>query len=494
MARIIAIDQGTSSSRAIAFDESGTKLATAQRAFPQYYPQPGWVDHDAREIWDSVVEVIQDVVLQAGLTASEIDCVGITNQRETTVIWDRATGEPLAPAMVWQSRQSAPVVEDIAKRGMISTFQIRTGLVPDAYFSATKIALLLDQDPELRAKAEAGEALFGTIDSWLVWKLTGGQVHRTDMTNASRTMLYDIRELAWSPELLADLQIPMAMMPEVLPSGSVFGDISTPSVLAGIPITGIAGDQHAALFGQGCFEVGQAKNTYGTGSFALMNVGTEAATSDHRLLSTIAWGLDSGVVYALEGAVFVTGSAVQWLRDGLGLIESASDVEALAASVQSADGVVFVPALAGLGAPVWDPGARGTIIGITRGTTSAHIARATLDGIAFQVADVLEAMASDSGSEITELRVDGGAAANDLLLQRQADILGVPVVRPVELETTALGAAYLAGLTAGIWPDQQVIAEHWREDRRFLPAGDSATLEDERTQWRKAVERAKAWA
>jgi glycerol kinase len=494
MQYVLSIDQGTSSSRAIIFDLLGRKIATSQRPITQYYPQPGWVDHDAGQIWQTVEQVVEQVITESGIREASIVAVGITNQRETTVVWDRVTGQPLAPAMVWQSRQSADYVRQIADRGMTARYQEITGLVPDAYFSATKLACLLGLDPELKRIAEAGDALFGTIDSWLMWNLTGGAIHRTDVTNAARTMLFDINSLKWSEELLSDLGIPAVMLPEVCASADHFGDISQPSPLAGLPIAGVAGDQHAALFGQACFEVGQAKNTYGTGSFALMNVGANPSSSDHKLLSTIAWEIEDVVTYALEGAIFVTGSAVQWLRDGLGILESASDIEALASTVDSSDGVVFVPALAGLGAPHWDAGARGMLIGITRGTSAAHIARATLEGIAFQVDDVLSAMCEDSGKPLNELRVDGGAAENNLLLQMQADVSGVPVIRPKELETTALGAAYLAGLTTGVWSDKSEIAELWQVDQRFEPAYDRSAIEQQRLRWQDAVARSKGWA
>jgi glycerol kinase len=491
---ILALDQGTTSSRAIVFDEAGSLVALAQQPTQQIYPQPGWVNQDAEEIWTTTLAVARDAVAKAGITPNQIAAIGITNQRETTILWDRATGRPVAPASVGQSRQTAPLVDAIAARGMSPTYQARTGLVPDAYFSATKIAWLLDQDLELRRRAEAGEIAFGTVDAWLLWNLSGGGVHRSDRTNASRTMLYDIHGLDWADELLDDLAIPRAVLPEV--RGNVERLTETTPDLFGVPIpvTGSAGDQQSALFGQACFAPGQAKNTYGTGSFLLLNTGREPKSSTHQLLTTIAWTIDGQTDYALEGAIFVTGAAVQWLRDGLGIIDDAAESEALAGSVANAGGVTFVPALTGLGSPHWDPAARGTIVGITRGTTAAHIARATLDAIAFQTRDVLEAMVSDAGVPLAELRVDGGAARNDLLLQIQADVLGVPVVRPTNVETTALGAAYLAGLASGLWRDRDEIAAKWREDRRFEPAISADERETGYATWRRAVDRARGWA
>jgi glycerol kinase len=491
---VLALDQGTTSSRAILFDADGAIRGLAQQPTTQLYPHPGWVNQDGREIWSTILAVARAALAGAGVTAESVAAIGITNQRETTILWDRATGEPVAPAIVWQSRQTAPLVEAIRERGMTETYQAVTGLVPDAYFSATKIAWLLDQDPELRRRAEAGEVLFGTVDSWLLWHLSGGTLHATDPSNASRTMLYDIRRLDWSDELLADLAIPRAMLPVVKPSSGLFCE--TPATLFGapLPVAGVAGDQQAALFGQTCFAPGEAKNTYGTGSFLLLQTGEEVRASANRLLTTIAWGIGGRTYYALEGAIFVTGAAIQWLRDGLGIIKEARDVEALAASVPDSGGVVFVPALVGLGAPYWDQAARGTLIGITRGTTAAHIARATLEAIACQCRDVLDAMHADAGIDLTELKVDGGATANDLLMQIQADLLGVPVVRPNTLETTALGAAYLAGLATGVWPDQATVRSHWQVDRRFEPSISADERDSRYAIWRRAVERAKGWA
>lgn len=490
---ILALDQGTTSSRAMIFDHRGERRAISQQPITQHFPAPGWVNHDPEEIWRTVRSTARDALTAAGLGPDGVAAIGITNQRETTIVWDRATGRPLAPAIVWQSRQSAPWVIALQERGMSETYQTTTGLVPDAYFSATKLAMLLDSEPELRRRAEAGEALFGTIDSWLLWKLTNGAVHATDVSNASRTMLFNLRTLDWSDELLADLAIPRVMLPAVRESSGVFAE-TAPEVLGGpIPIAGVAGDQHAALFGQACFAEGAAKNTYGTGSFLLMQTGQQVTPSRHRLLTTIGWGIDGTICYALEGAIFVTGAAVQWLRDGLGLIESASEIEALAGSVPDSSGVVFVPALSGLGAPHWDASARGAIFGLSRGTTAAHLARATLEAIAFQTRDVVDAMIADSGIPLRELRVDGGAASNDLLLQIQADILGVSVIRPDELETTALGAAYLAGLGVGYWSGLSQIEQQWREDRRFDPGTDVSTAEAAYQRWLDAVGRSLAW-
>ena len=487
---ILAIDQGTTSSRAVLFDEQGRVVGIDQREIEQLYPQPGWVNQDATQIWDVTRSVVERVVMSSGVQPERIAAIGITNQRETTILWDRATGEPVAPAIVWQSRQTASLVDAIAERGMTETYQRTTGLVPDAYFSATKIAWLLERDPALRRRAEAGEILAGTVDSWLIWNLSGGKTHVTDYSNASRTMLYDILALAWSDALLADLNIPRSLLPEVRGSAEILAEADPALLGRSIPIAGVAGDQHAALFGQACFSPGEAKNTYGTGSFLLMQTGAQATTSAHRLLTTIAWGIDGRVEYALEGAIFVTGAAVQWLRDGLGIIRAAEEVEALAGSVGDSDGVSFVPALSGLGAPYWDSAARGTITGLTRGSTSAHIARATLEAIAFQSRDVLDAMQADSGIRLEELRVDGGASKNDLLMQIQADVLGVPVVRPKNIETTALGAAYLAGIGAGVWRDREAVRTTWEIDRRFEPTWREEEREQRYAGWKEAVSRA----
>ncbi len=490
---ILAIDQGTTSSRAIVFDAEGSVRGVGQRPTISTFPQPGHVHQDATEIWQSTFACAQEAVEASGSSWNDIRAIGIANQRETTIVWDRVTGEPLAPAIVWQSRESEPWVESIHQRGMSQRYQQTTGLVPDAYFSATKLAMLLDNDSELRQRAGAGEVCFGTVDSWLLWKLTGGSVHATDITNASRTMLFDIRQREWSQPLLDDLSIPRAMLPEVRPSSAEYGVTSAEITGIEIPLMGVAGDQHAALFGQACFAVGDVKCTFGTGAFMLMNTGGEPAPSSHGLLTTIGWQIPEGLTYALEGSVFIAGAAVQWLRDGLGIIESSGEVQALAESVPDSGGVVFVPALVGLGAPHWDSNARGSIFGVTRGTTAAHIARATLEAIALQVTDVIDAMRRDSGVQLAEVRIDGGAAANDLLAQSLADFLGIPVVRPTQLETTALGAAFLAGLAAGVWTDLDAIASTWQEERRFEPQ----LLESARTEmfsrWQEAVERSKAW-
>lgn len=490
---LLALDQGTTSSRAIVFDRDGEVRGVGQLATTQAYPKPGWVNQDAVEIWESTLAVAHEAVAAAGVGAEAIAAIGITNQRETTVLWDRASGKPVAPAIVWQSRQTAGLVDAIVARGMGPVYTRRTGLVPDAYFSATKIAWLLEEDRELRRRAEAGDVVFGTVDSWLLWNLSGGRLHVTDASNASRTMLYDIRAGEWADALLSDLQIPRAMLPEVRANSEVLCETEAELFGAALPIAGMAGDQQAALFGQACFRPGEAKNTYGTGSFLLLQTGSEARASQHGLLTTVAWEIDGVVEYALEGAIFVTGAAVQWLRDGLGIIATAADVEGLAGSVADSGGVVFVPALAGLGAPFWDQAARGTLVGITRGTTAAHIARATLEAIAFQTRDVLDAMKADAGIGLTELRVDGGASANDLLMQIQADLLGCPVVRPRNVETTALGAAYLAGLAIGVWKDREEIRGQWREDRRFEPRWSDAERDGRYGEWLRAVERAKGW-
>jgi glycerol kinase len=491
---ILAIDQGTTSSRAVVLDETAKPIAIAQQPITQLFPHPGWVNQDAGEIWRTTLKVCRSAIDQAGISADQISAIGIANQRETTICWDPESGEPVAPAIVWQSRQSTPQVDSIVERGMASTYQAVTGLVPDAYFSATKVAWLFEHHPDLKLRAEAGEIKVGTIDSWLLWNLSNGRHHVTDTSNASRTMLYDIHALAWSDQLLADLGIPKTTLPDVLPNSGLFFETDASLFGAAIPVTGSAGDQQAALYGQACFAPGTAKNTYGTGSFLLMNTGAEAVVSQNRLLTTIAWNIDGKSDYALEGAIFVSGSAVQWLRDGLGIIKSSGEIEELASSVPDSGGVTFVPALTGLGAPHWDPNARGTILGLTRGSTSGHIARATLEAIAFQTREVLEAMSSDSGLSIAELKVDGGATANNLLMQIQADVLGTPVVRPVHLETTVLGAAYLAGLAVGIWKDRSDIEAHWQVDRRFEPSISQDERDSRYQTWKRAVERSLDWA
>ncbi|HWP06039.1 MAG TPA: glycerol kinase GlpK [Polyangiaceae bacterium] len=490
MKAIIALDQGTTSSRAIVFNRDGSIRAAAQQEFQQIFPQAGWVEHDANEIWKTQLETAQAALAKSGLAPGDIAGIGITNQRETTVIWDRKTGEPIHNAIVWQDRRTSAFCDELKAKGHGELIQARTGLVIDAYFSGSKVRWLLDNVPGARARAERGELAFGTIDSWLVWKLTGGARHVIDPTNASRTMLCNLRG-EWDDELLGILGVPRALLPEVRSSSEVYGETT---LLGGpIKLAGIAGDQQAALFGQNCFERGMAKNTYGTGCFMLMNIGTEPQISRHKLLTTIAWRLGGRTEYALEGSVFIGGAVVQWLRDGLGIIETSADVEKLAGTVPSSGGVYLVPAFAGLGAPHWDQYARGTITGITRGTTAAHIARAALDGIAFQVADVLEVMKEDSGIAMNTLRVDGGASANDMLMQFQADILQVPVVRPKVIETTALGAAYLAGLATGFWKDRAEISKVWQVDRTFEPQMTADKAAHRRSRWHQALSRARDW-
>jgi glycerol kinase len=491
---ILALDQGTTSSRAIAFGRDGRVLAASQQEFRQSYPQPGWVEHDAEEIWRTQRDVGAQALAKAGLAPSEVAAIGVANQRETTVLWDRRTGRPVAPAIVWQDRRTAARCDALRQRGHEALFARRTGLVLDAYFSGTKLAWLLDNVPGARARARAGELAFGTIDTWLAWQLSGGTAHVTDPGNASRTLLFDIHTLTWDDELLALLDIPRAVLPAVVDSSGVFATTRCEGLPAGLPIAGLAGDQQAALFGQACHRPGLAKNTYGTGCFLLMNTGTRPAVSRHRLLTTVAWRRSGTTHYALEGSVFIAGAAIQWLRDGLGVIDHASAIDALAASVPDTGGVYFVPALSGLGAPYWDPHARGTIVGITRGTTRAHLARATLEAIAFQSAELLEAMVADSGVALAELRVDGGATASAQLMQAQADLLGVPVVRPLVTETTALGAAYLAGLATGFWKDEAEIAALWTRERVFEPAMGRDEAATRLAGWRRAVERSRDWA
>jgi glycerol kinase len=492
MKHILALDQGTTSSRAIVFDHSGNVVASAQKEFRQIFPQPGWVEHDANEIWASQLHTAKEVVAKAGLTAADIAAIGITNQRETTVVWDRATGAPVHHAIVWQDRRTAAACDRLKARGLEPLIKRKTGLVVDAYFSGTKIEWMLKNVPGARAKAKAGELAFGTVDSWLVWNLTGGRVHVTDPSNASRTMLFNLKTGDWDDELLKIFAIPRSMLPQVASSSEVYGETRVFGSTA-VPIAGIAGDQQAALFGQACTQPGMVKNTYGTGCFMLMNTGTKPIASRNNLLTTVAWRVGNRTEFALEGSIFIAGAVVQWLRDGLGIIQSSSEVEALAAQVVDPQGVYLVPAFAGLGAPHWDQYARGLVAGITRGTTAAHIARAALEGIAFQVADVLHAMEADAKIKLKELRVDGGACANNLLMQFQSDLLAVPVVRPKITETTALGAAYLAGLAVGYWKDQKQIAAQWQVDRRFQPAMKAARRTGLVAGWRKALERAKRW-
>ena len=526
---VLALDQGTTSSRAILFDRSGSIVATVQQEFQQYFPNPGWVEHDANEIWQSQSEVMRATIAKAGASAASIAAIGITNQRETTVVWDRKTGKPVANAIVWQDRRMASFCDELKAAGKAPLIQAKTGLIIDAYFSGTKLKWLLDYVPGARARAEAGELAFGTVDSWLIWNLTHGKIHATDPSNASRTLLFNIHTNTWDDELLQLLTIPRAMLPEVRASSGSFGETSD-----GIPITGNAGDQQAALFGQTCFTPGMAKNTYGTGCFMLLNTGADAVTSKNNLLTTTAWQISNhspvakqrlsdrasegssssstagattsaltptlsraaveGVSYALEGSVFIGGAVVQWLRDGLRAIRTAADVEALAAEVPDSGGVYLVPAFAGLGAPHWDPYARGAMFGLTRGSNIAQIARAALESIAFQSAELVTAMERDANLKLTELRVDGGATANNLLMQIQADLLGIPVVRPKVLETTALGAAYLAGLAVGFWKDTNEIKTNWQVDRIFTPTLSRDRAAEMMGGWSKAVERSKGWA
>jgi glycerol kinase len=492
MAFVLALDQGTTSSRAIVFDHTGSVQATAQQEFEQIFPEPGWVEHDATEIWASQSGVMHEVLAKAGIGARDLAAVGITNQRETTVVWERATGRPIANAIVWQDRRTAPMCDELRAAGKAATFAAKTGLVLDAYFSGTKLRWLLDHVHGARAQAAKGELAFGTIDTWLLWQLTNGRVHATDPSNASRTLLFDIHSGEWDDELLALLDIPREVLPAVVPSSGVCAETSIDGVT--VPIGGIAGDQQAALFGQACLEPGLAKNTYGTGCFLLLNTGAKAVASRNNLLTTVAWKRDGRLDYALEGSVFVAGAVVQWLRDGLQIIRNAGDIEALAAGVADNGGIYFVPAFTGLGAPHWDAYARGAIFGLTRGATGAHLARAALESIAFQSADVLDAMQKDAGLTLTELRVDGGATANNLLMQFQADLLGVPVVRPKVSETTALGAAYLAGLATGYWKNADDVRSNWQVDRRFEPMMPRERAAELRASWDKAVARAKAWA
>lgn len=489
---ILALDQGTTSSRALVFDRQGDIRAVAQHEFRQIFPRPGWVEHDGREIWSSQAGVAAEALSLAGVSPADVAAIGIANQRETTLLWDRKSGEPLHNAIVWQDRRTAQQCDRLKQDGLEPLFREKTGLVLDAYFSGTKLAWLLDNVPGARQRAEAGELAFGTVDSWLAWNLSGGRLHITDASNASRTLMFNIHALDWDEELLAILGIPRAILPEVVDSSGVYGCCAG-NLFASIPIGGMAGDQQAALFGQGCAREGMAKNTYGTGCFMLMNTGERPVPSRHNLLTTVAWRIGGRAEYALEGSVFIAGAAVQWLRDGLGIIRDSGEVEALAASVPDSGGVFVVPAFSGLGAPHWDPYARGTITGISRGTTSAHIARAVLESIAFQTADLLAAMEADSGVRLAELRVDGGASVNNLLMQCQSDLLGVDVVRPRISETTALGAAYLAGLSCGFWKDRDEIDRFWQQDRLFSPqmTGDQAGRL--KRLWNRAVDRARGW-
>jgi glycerol kinase len=493
MPYILALDQGTTSSRAIVFAADGSIQSIAQKEFTQRFPQPGWVEHDPQEIWASQIGVAIEALGRARLNASDIAAVGITNQRETTVVWDRHTGDPIHHAIVWQDRRTADFCERLKADGAGPLVQQKTGLLIDAYFSASKIRWILDHVAGARERAAAGRLAFGTIDTWLIWKLTGGREHVTDVSNASRTMLFNIQTLAWDEELLRLFDVPASMLPTVRASSGVYGETSTSLGLGQVPIAGVAGDQQSALFGQMCLEPGMSKNTYGTGCFLLQNIGTTPTPSRHQLVTTVAWQIGDRTEYALEGSVFIGGAVVQWIRDGLGLIRTAAEIEPLALSVPDNGGVYLVPAFAGLGAPHWDPFARGAMLGITRGTTAGHLARAALESIAFQVADLLDAMAADCGIAATELRVDGGAAANDTLMQIQADLLGVPVVRPAVTETTALGAAYLAGLGVGFWKTRDDLNGQWQVDRRFEPRMRPDAARQLRQRWTAAVARAKAW-
>lgn len=491
---ILALDQGTTSSRSIVFDQNGSILARAQQEFKQHYPKPGWVEHDPEEIWQTQLATARAALQQANVTANDIAALGITNQRETVVLWERKTGKPVHNAIVWQDRRTAPICEELRNSALGKEIPQRTGLVADPYFSGTKIKWLLDHIPNLRARARQGDIAFGTIDSWLLWKLTGGKVHATDCSNASRTLLFNIHDIDWDRDLLSQLDIPAAILPRVRPSSGIFG-LTAPDLFGvEIPIAGIAGDQQAALFGQACFTPGMFKNTYGTGCFLLTSTGDQVIHSKNGLLTTIAWQIGNGrVQYALEGSVFIAGAVVQWLRDELQLIKSAAEIENLAAQVQDNGGVFLVPAFVGLGSPYWDAEARGTIVGLTRGANRSHMARAALESIAYQSRDLAQAMQEDAGTPIAELRVDGGAVANNLLMQFQADILNTPVVRPAVTETTSLGAAYLAGMAVGYWRDLEDIAHHWQEEKRFAAQMPEADRQRLYQNWQKAVTRARGW-
>jgi len=490
---VLALDQGTTASRAILFDREGTIHGLGQRELPQIYPRPGWVEHDPEEIWASQMGVAVEALSRANSRPREIAALGITNQRETTIVWERATGKPVYNAIVWQDRRTAPICKKLRDQGLEETIGQKTGLLIDAYFSASKIIWILENVEGARHKAEAGELAFGTVDSWLIWNLTSGKLHATDVTNASRTMLFNIHEGIWDQDLLNAFDIPGSLLPEVRPSSGSYGQVSTTLALDGVSITGVAGDQQAALFGQACFLQGMAKCTYGTGAFLLQTLGEKSKQSKNRLLTTVAWQKDNKLEYAMEGSVFVAGSVVQWLRDGLGIIRTSEEVEPLALSVPDNGGVYVVPAFTGLGAPHWDPYARGTIVGITRGTKGGHIARASLESIAYQVADLLDVMQKDSGIPIKELRADGGAARNDNLLQFQADLLGIPVVRPAVTETTSLGAAFLAGLAVGFWKDTDEIQTQWKVDKEFFPQRSRKEVENLLSGWHRALDRAKGW-
>ncbi|KSU62785.1 glycerol kinase [[Bacillus] enclensis] len=491
---ILSLDQGTTSSRAILFNKKGEIVHTSQKEFTQHFPKPGWVEHNANEIWGSILSVIATVLSEANVKPEQIEGIGITNQRETTVVWDKETGTPIYHAIVWQSRQTAGICDELKTQGLNDTFREKTGLLIDAYFSGTKVKWILDNVEGAREKAEKGQLLFGTIDTWLIWKMSGGKAHVTDYSNASRTLMYNIHELKWDSELLEILGVPESMLPEVRPSSEVYAK-TIPHHFFGqeIPIAGAAGDQQAALFGQACYEKGMGKNTYGTGCFMLMNTGDKAVKSDNGLLTTLAWGIDGKVEYALEGSIFVAGSAIQWLRDGLRMLKESKDSEIYAEKVESTDGVYVVPAFVGLGTPYWDSDVRGAVFGLTRGTSKEHFVRATLESLAYQTRDVLSAMEADSGIALKKLRVDGGAVKNDFLMQFQSDILNVPVERPVVNETTALGAAYLAGLAVGYWKDREEISKQWKKDSEFEPGMTKENREELYAGWKKAVKAAMAF-
>lgn len=491
---MMALDSGTTSNRCILFDRAGKIVSVAQREFPQYFPQPGWVEQDANEIWATLLGVAVEAMQMAGAAAADIAGIGITNQRETTIVWDRRTGEPVYHAIVWQCRRTSGFCDELRARGLTERLREKTGLVLDAYFSATKLHWLLEHVPGVRERAERGELLFGTVETWLIWKLTGGRAHVTDYSNASRTMLFNINSLDWDDEILSELRIPKCMLPQPLPSSGTFG-LTDPALLGGeIPITGAAGDQQAALFGQTCFRPGEAKNTYGTGCFLLMNTGTRPVFSRNGLVTTIAWGLGGTVTYALEGSIFVAGAAIQWLRDEMKLISSAAESETVAQEVPDTNGCYVVPAFTGLGAPYWDQYARGAVVGLTRGCSRAHLVRATLDSLTYQTHDVLDAMRSDSSIALDSLKVDGGASANNYLMQTQADIIGAPLLRPTCVESTAMGAAYLAGLAVGFWKDTEELRQIWAVDRTFRPQIGAAEREARLRGWHRAVQRAFDWA
>ena len=491
---VMALDAGTTSNRCILFNEKGEMCSVAQKEFTQYFPQPGWVEHDADEIWSTQLGVAVEAMSKIGARAEDIAAIGITNQRETTIVWDKNTGEPVYHAIVWQCRRTSEYCDSLKDKGLTELFREKTGLIIDAYFSGTKLKWILDHVEGARERAERGELLFGTVETWLIWKLTRGKVHVTDYSNASRTLMFNIRELKWDQEILGILEIPECMLPKPVPSSCVYGMADSSFFGGEIPIGGAAGDQQAALFGQTCFAPGEAKNTYGTGCFLLMNTGEQPVYSKHGLVTTIAWGLDGTVQYALEGSIFVAGASIQWLRDEMRLIDSAADSEYMARKVKDTNGCYVVPAFTGLGAPHWDQYARGTIVGITRGVNKYHIIRATLESIAYQVEDVLSAMEADSGITLSALKVDGGASANDFLMQTQADMIGAPVTRPGCVETTAMGAAYLAGLAVGYWKDKEDVKENWQTDRVFVPEIDRSEREKRLRGWRRAVKQSFGWA